>query len=224
MRYTRLVRQLKRTMSSSTPTVTKVSSSPTSSSSSRIIYPKWTGPSQVPNPVSPPSYPIPIYPPPIASSSSRAALKTPPKLPRRAETPSPPPGYTSSKHVLPGAWPRQFREVTGTLDRSSKPFFRPSRSEASSTAAEETKEQRIARNLAEAKECVKQRFDATEWTAEEIAEGKPGMLWIAAERWKRDRAEDDGKGLVLILAHANGFTKEVSLLAVPRHPAEEYML
>lgn len=182
MRWTRLLRQ-------------QANMHAGSSSSSRLTYPPWHRPSQAPTPVAPRFTPTPIlHPPPSVAQSPRS-------LPGRPPLPPPPRGYRSTRHIIPAAWPRQYKEITGNLDRSSRPFT------LAPIPRDETKDQRKARNLGEAKESIRQRFSATEWTEEEIRAGKPGMLYIGAEVWKRDGA--DGKGLVLVMAHANGFTKEV---------------
>jgi len=167
--------------------------STTSTALQKTSYPKWKGPSQCPAPVvAKPAIPLPLRPPPTS--------KCPNTLPARGPTPSPQ-GFISSRHIIPAAFPRTYRESTGTLERSSHPFTK------TKTPREkgESKEERGKRNLGEARECVLARFNATP-TKEGDQTGSG--LWISGERWIREGGPKEG-GLTLVLSAANGFTKEV---------------
>jgi hypothetical protein len=167
--------------------------STTSTAPSKTSYAKWKGPSQCPTPVVPkPAIARPLRPPP--------ASKCPNTLPTRAPTPSPQ-GFKSSRHIIPAAFPRTYRESTGTLKRGSHPFTKSPREQG------ESKEERGKRNLGEARECIMARFNATP-TKEDEQTGSG--LWIAGERWIREGGRQEG-GLTLVLSAANGFTKEVRL-------------
>jgi hypothetical protein len=169
--------------------------STTSAASSKISYPKWKGPSQCPTPVvANPAIPRPLRPPPIT--------KCPNTLPPRPSTPSPQ-GFSVSRHIIPAACPRTYRESTGTLERGSHPYTKARREQG------ESKEERGKRNLGEARECVRARFNATP-TGEDEQSGSG--LWIAGERWIREEGREEG-GLTLVLSAANGFTKEVRPIA-----------
>jgi hypothetical protein len=158
-------------------------------------YPKWTGPSQRPRPVvTNPAQARPLRPPP--------SPKCPNTLPARPPT-TYPEGFQSSRHIIPAAFPRTYRESTGNLKRGSNPFTK------SPATGAENKEERNKRNLEEARECVRARFNAQPTNEDDT---QPG-LWIAGERWIRENSQRDGKGLTLVLSAANGFTKEVRPLS-----------
>lgn len=115
---------------------------------------------------------------------------------------------------MPAAYPRSLKESTGTLHRSSHPFTpaRSSSSEQAHTGAGESSDDRKKRQLAEAKECIRQNLHATRQTSPKA--GEP-QLWLAAESWTRTRAKSktdasEGDGVTLVVSAANGFTKEVS--------------
>jgi len=159
----------------------------------KTSYPKWKGPSLCPAPVvAKPAIPLPLRPPPTS--------KCPNTLPARGPTPSPQ-GFSSSRHIIPAAFPRTYRESTGTLERSSHPYTKTKIPREKG----ESKEERGKRNLSEARECVIARFNATP-TKEDDQTGS--SLWIAGERWIREGGRKEG-GLTLVLSAANGFTKEV---------------
>lgn len=165
-----------------------------SPSSRNITYPKWTGPSQCSTPVvTRPAIPLSLRPPPTS--------KCPNTLPPRPPTPSPR-NFKSSRHIIPAAFPRTYKESLGDLERGSNPFTK------TAITRGEGNEERKKRNLGEAKECVKARFNAT---ATSGAEKDVSGLWIAGERWIRQDTErkGEGEGLTLVLSAANGFTKEV---------------
>jgi hypothetical protein len=167
--------------------------STTSTATRKTSYAKWKGSSQCPTPVvGKPAIPLPLQPPP--------ALKCPNTLPARPATPSPR-GFNVSRHIIPAASPRTYRESRGTLERRSHPFTKSPRETG------ESKEERGKRNLGEAKECIMARFNATP-TKEDDQVGSG--LWIAGERWIREGGRKEG-GLTLVLSAANGFTKEVRL-------------
>jgi len=162
-----------------------------SNAPSKTTYPKWKGPSQYPTPVvAKPAIPLPLRPPPMS--------KCPNTLPARTPTPSPQ-GFKVSRHIIPAAFPRTYKQSTGKLERGSHPFTKSPREQG------ESKEERGKRNLGEARECVIARFNATPTKAEEQA---GSGLWIAGERWIREGGRKEG-GLTLVLSAANGFTKEV---------------
>jgi hypothetical protein len=165
--------------------------STTSTASSKTSYPKWKGPSQCPTPVvAKPAIPRRLRPPPIT--------KCPNTLPPRPHTSSPR-GFNVSRHIIPAAFPRTYRESIGTLERRSHPYTKSPREQG------ESKEERGKRNLGEARECVRARFNAIPTGEDE--HGGSG-LWIAGERWIRQGGREEG-GLTLVLSAANGFTKEV---------------
>lgn len=156
-------------------------------------YPRPSTPVKVPDPVSPRETLLPL---------SRPPSQTPPHLPPRPALPPPPPGWTSTSHVVPAAYPRQFGASTGKLARESHPF----RDTSATSSAGETSEGRRKRAAEETRLSLTARFDAGERVGEN-REDQPG-LWMAVERWRR---EGGGEGLTLVLTHANGFTKEVRL-------------
>jgi len=167
--------------------------STTSTALQKTSYPKWKGPSQCPTPVvAKPAIPLPLRPPPTS--------KCPNTLPARGLTPSPQ-GFEVSRHIIPAAFPRTYRESTGTLERGSHPFTKTKIPREKG----ESKEERGKRNLGEARECVIARFNVT---PTEVDEESASGLWIAGERWIREGGHEEG-GLTLVLSAANGFTKEV---------------
>lgn len=166
----------------------------------RTTYPKWTGLSQYPSPVVPPREIPPLLPP--------ASKSCPNHLPFRPDPPQPPTGFTSSRHIIPAAYPRSFKQSTGKLERGSRPFtlHAPDPGEGS--------EGRKKRNLEEARECVRQRFEAESQTKPSAGEAQ---LWIAGECWTRSPGpKGPEEGLTLVVSAANGFTKEVSTTLLTR--------
>lgn len=157
------------------------------SSSDRVSYPKPTTPSPFP-------YPL-IAPPPYIPYRSAPPPTSLPRLPSRLSLPPLPPGWSRTTHIVPAAYPRQFAESSGTLVRESKPY------QLEPPKQDETREERLARNEGEARECLRGRYDATR------AQGDEEGLYMAAERWVRDGSK--GEGVMLVVTHANGFTKEV---------------
>ncbi|EIW73526.1 hypothetical protein TREMEDRAFT_59699 [Tremella mesenterica DSM 1558] len=124
----------------------------------------------------------------------------PPTLPRRPKL-SPPQGFTSTSYSVPAAYPRSTPDSTGTLHRFSEPF------QLTPPKEWESKEERRARLNEEALEVARKRYHTRRWGIEEALTAKPPGLWLAVERWRRDEVED-GEGLTLVMAHANGFLKE----------------
>jgi hypothetical protein len=170
-------------------------STKTNTGQARSTYPRWAGASQRPTPFAPKRDTPPLLPPP--------QRRCPNHLPIREMVP-PPDGYSSSRHIIPAAYPRVFKESTGGLSRSSAPYT------AHPARKGETPDERKKRNLDEAKACVRARLDASP------SEDEGGMLWVAGERWIRDRKEgqEGGEGLTLVVSAANGFTKEVSSISL----------
>lgn len=126
--------------------------------------------------------------------------KTAPPQPLRPELAPPPAGWMRSLHAAPAAYPKILREAHGTLDRLSHPW------RTSEPKADETKEERVKRQAGELVEAVKQRYAAKHWSVEEAKAASPPGLWLAVERWKRDKPTG---GHTLVLTHANGLQKEV---------------
>lgn len=156
-------------------------------------YSHWIGPSQCPTPVAPRSRIPPLLPP--------KATTCPNPLPDRPDPPSLPPGFKRSRHIVPAAYPRSFVESTGELDRGSTPFTK------TAPRLGESSDQRKSRNLGEARECVRQRFEATPQADDGAAEPQ---LWLAGECWRRTSPDQNQAGMTLVVSAANGFTKEVS--------------
>lgn len=178
--------------------------STTQTAPAKTSYPKWKGLSQCPAPVvAKPAIPLPLRPPPTS--------KCPNILPARPATPGPR-GFVVSRHIIPAAFPRTYKECTGRLERGSHPFTKSPREQG------ESKEERGKRNLGEAKECIMARFNATP-TKEDEQTGSG--LWIAGERWIREGGRKEG-GLTLVLSAANGFTKEVR--PSPTHYAQSHKI
>jgi hypothetical protein len=178
--------------------------STTKTASAKTSYATWKGPSQCPTPVvAKLAIPLPLRPPP--------ALKCPNTLPPRPPTPSPQ-GFKSSRHIIPAAFPRTYKQSIGTLERGSHPFTKSPRETG------ESKEERGKRNLGEAKECIMAKFNATPTKEDDQA---ASGLWIAGERWIREGGRKEG-GLTLVLSAANGFTKEVR--PSPTHYAQSHKI
>jgi len=83
--------------------------------------------------------------------------------------------------------------------RSQPPNPRESKEEREERALEETRRSFLKRYAAEEEEEEDGRRD----------EGEQPGLWMAGERWRRDDVGKQEDGLTLVMAHANGFTKEV---------------
>lgn len=154
-----------------------------------------------------PSSVVPVVPPPpyIPYTSPPTSSLPPPRLPDRPPIADVPAGWTRTSHIVPAAYPRRFNDSFGSLRRESKPF------QLEPPKQGETKEERLARNEGEARECLRQRFDARGF--ENGAAGKGEGLFMAGERWRRDGASEGVEGVTLVVTHANGFHKEVSLAA-----------
>ncbi|KAL1412834.1 hypothetical protein Q8F55_000583 [Vanrija albida] len=156
--------------------------------------------------------PIGVYPPftgtvpPIPDGALRPFLPflphpetTAPPPPPRPDLAPPPPGFTRSYHAAPAAYPKELKEATGAASRLPSPFRKSAPSE------NETKEERSARVTAESVECIRIRTDATQWSLDEAKAAAPPGLWLAAERWRRDKPTG---GVTLVCTHANGLHKE----------------
>ena len=170
---------------------------PHSNTTTITSYPKWNGPSQAPSPVAPPREIPPLLPP--------SSTTCPNPLPSRPDPSPPPAGWDRSRHIIPAAYPRSFVQSTGTLERSSSPFS------TTKPRAGESKDERIRRNLQEAKACIQGKFKATPHTG--AYEGEK-QLWLAGECWRKSAtasvSRKEKEGLTLVVSAANGFTKEVS--------------
>jgi len=162
----------------------------------RSTFPRPSKPyDKAPTPVCPEAILIPLSSPPS---------QIPPRLPARPALPPPPPGWISTSHVIPAAYPRRWRGTTGNLNRESHPF------QSKPATGKESKEDREARAIEETKVCLKQRYASAEESASSQENGEEPLLWMAAERWRRDPGHAQaGEGLTLVFKHANGFTKEV---------------
>ncbi|KAI9632069.1 Alpha/beta hydrolase family-domain-containing protein [Dioszegia hungarica] len=149
-----------------------------------------------------PSSVVPVVPPPpyIPYTSPPTSSLPPPRLPDRPPIADVPAGWTRTSHIVPAAYPRRFNDSFGSLRRESKPF------QLEPPKQGETKEERLARNEGEARECLRQRFDARGF--ENGAAGKGEGLFMAGERWRRDGASEGVEGVTLVVTHANGFHKE----------------
>ena len=160
----------------------------------KLTYPEWIAPSQCPTPV--------VLEPTIALPFREPPSNVGPNLlPSRSHI-APPPGFVSSRHIVPAAYPRTFRESTGNLHRGSNPFT------AGLPVVNETAAQRKKRMLEEAKVALNMRSSATPTSHND--DPQPGQ-WIAGERWRRiDRDKKEGEGLTLVLSTGTGFAKEVS--------------
>lgn len=73
--------------------------------------------------------------------------------------------------------------------------------------AGESKAQRKSRVEAAVGAVVLSRLDSTEWTLEEGVAAKPKGMFVAVERWTRDKPVG---GHTLVCTHPNGTQKEVS--------------
>lgn len=155
-------------------------------------YPPYNGRPQTPHPMTPSYELLNLLPPP--------GNKAPP-FPPRPELPPPPEGWRRTYHAVPAAYPRGLRESHGKLGRFDHPYA------TSQPGPKETKEERKARLLADVENCVRQRFDAKEWDLEEAQKAAPSGLFLAAERWTRDKPQG---GYTVLCSHANGMQKEAS--------------
>ena len=139
---------------------------------------------------------------------------TPPALPSRPYYP-PPKGWDKESKVLPAAYPRTYDASTGSLERESM-------STKYTGEGEESKEERTTRLGKAALEFIANKFKAME------AGHSPGQkgLWLACERWTRKEKKEGVQGVTLVVAHANGFTKEVSWVfsLLPSECMPEYQL
>jgi len=106
-----------------------------------------------------------------------------------------------SFHAIPAAYPRQLKESHGPWSRESHPFRK------GEPPANETKEERKARQVVEADRLIEARYHSTEWSLEDAKKAAPPGQFIAAERWRR--VEPTG-GATVVCPHANGTVKEVS--------------
>lgn len=153
-----------------------------------------TGKSKYPSPI---CTPIPFIP------LSKPPPSPPPNLPPRPPLLHPD-SYTVTHHVVPAAYPRRWKECTGSLSRGSHPF----RHRPVPLPVDESKVERRNRMVEETRTAIMTRFDATLWTEREVEKERPPGLWMAAERWVRKGTI--GEGVTLLMAHATGFNKEAS--------------
>jgi hypothetical protein len=133
-----------------------------------------------------------------------APLCTPPQPRELSSLPSPPrqpafspavaAQYELSTHIVPAAYPRGYPAVDlPTLSVDS--------------ASPEERKKGIARAT---DELLRLRLKYAQGDLE--SERKDSrLLWLCANRYKR---KAEGRGLTLVLCHANGLTKEVSIYAV----------
>lgn len=158
------------------------------------FYPPFEGPSKAP-------------PSPLTATHSLSLAPHPnnlaPPKPPRLPLPTLPDGWTRSFHAVPAAYPRQLREAHGTLTRESHPFRQ-------GPVGSETKTERRARVNEEALAATRIRFQAEEWSAADALAEAPKGLFIAVERWRRDRPRG---GKTLVCTHPNSTQKEVGLVA-----------
>jgi hypothetical protein len=144
-----------------------------------------------------------IYPRPLVQ------LKPGPVCPELPLLPCPPrkpqfafPGHTKwslSTHLFPAAYPRTLPHVAAPLPA---PAF-----------ALEGKEARAAWVQNVTDELLRAHEDAQEaQVSGKVAEGDVQPFWCVVNRYVRSDARGDG--ITLVLAHANGFTKEVRALAL----------
>lgn len=141
---------------------------------------------------------------PLATRKALANIRAPdhsraPPHPPRPPVPPPPSGFTRTLHAAPAAYPREFAESTGSLERSSHPF------RSSAPPATESKEERNARIASEKDVCVGRRLGAN---PRQSASSSEPAQWVVAERWRRDVPSRDG--VTLVLTHACGLDKSVS--------------
>lgn len=155
------------------------------------FYPPFDGASDVP-----PSPLTPAHFLPLAPHPNNAAPPEPPRPPLTAL----PDGWTRSFHAVPAAYPRQLREAHGVLTRESHPF-------RTGLVGPESKAERRRRVNREALEATRIRLQAEEWSIEDALTAAPAGLFIAAERWRRDKPSG---GRTLICTHPNSTQKEVS--------------
>ncbi|GMK55943.1 hypothetical protein CspeluHIS016_0209990 [Cutaneotrichosporon spelunceum] len=122
-----------------------------------------------------------------------------PPAPERPALPPLPAGWTRTFHAVPAAYPRQLREGTGKLSRSSDPFGNTRPIPGESKAA---RKRRIEAAVGAA---VLARLDADEWNLEEALRAAPEGLFLSVERWTRDTPVG---GHTLVCTHPNGTQKE----------------
>ncbi|TXT15415.1 uncharacterized protein COLE_01608 [Cutaneotrichosporon oleaginosum] len=142
-----------------------------------------------PSPITPPHFLA------LAPHPNNAAPSAPP----RPTLPPPPPGWSRSFHAVPAAYPKQLRESHGTLSRESEPFGN------TCPIPGESKAERKVRVDGAVGAAVLARLDATEWTLEEGLQAAPAGLFMAVERWTRDKPVG---GHTLVCTHPNGTQKE----------------
>ncbi|TXT15861.1 hypothetical protein VHUM_00364 [Vanrija humicola] len=128
-----------------------------------------------------------------------------PAQPPRPDLPPPPAGFTRTYHATPAAYPKELKQATGTSSRLPSPFRKTELGENA------TKEERGKRMTDETLDLIRQRTEATEWSLDEAKAAAPPGLWLAAERWRRDKPTG---GVTLVCTHANGLHKEVGSYAV----------
>ncbi|BEI83670.1 hypothetical protein CcaverHIS002_0402740 [Cutaneotrichosporon cavernicola] len=152
------------------------------------FYAPFNGPSDVPSPLTSPHW-LPLAPHPGNPA---------PPAPLRPPHPPPPEGWTRTFHAVPAAYPRQLKEATGTYGRSSHPF-RESGPEPKTSA------ERKARSEKEGFKAAEARWGGHEWSMDEALAASPKGLFVAVERWRRDKLRG---GHTVVCSHANGMQKE----------------
>jgi len=166
----------------------------------------FTNPS-TPRPSRPSRYTSPVTPPiPFAPLLKPPLPGTVPRLPRRPAAPPhlrAPSGITTRDFVIPAAHPRRYRGSYGNLQRLSDPF----RSQLIASA--ESREDRRRYASQGTRIAIEARANAVELSLEEVHKGDLPGMWMAAERWKFSEAQGDG--VTIVICHANGFQKEVSI-------------
>lgn len=142
--------------------------------------------------------PSPLTPPHFLGFLPHPGNRAPP-APRRTHLPAPA-GWTRSEHAAPAAYPKQLRESHGSLGRASEPFgnTRPIPGESGA--------ERKARVEGAVGQAVLARLDASQWTLDQAAKDRPKGLFVAVERWSRDKPV---AGHTLVCTHPNGTQKEV---------------
>lgn len=148
-------------------------------------------------------YPIPVAPNRELLGFLPPPVKEVPAKPKRQQLAPPPSGWTRTLHASPAAYPRELRDHTGNMSRSSTPFH-------VAVPPNETKDEQKKRIVLGLHELCSARYGSpNERTPEEGRDAGQPLLFQSVERWRRDKPS--GRGKTLVFTHANGLPKEVSL-------------
>lgn len=160
----------------------------------------------------------PLLPPPISSQTS---IPTLPVYPSSLTSSQPIPGFTFSRHIFPGAYPRSLERE---INPPESPHAVPPISSPFGATTGANKKERLDNILQAAKVSLGIANKSRRRDVKDLREVEEPVTWIAANRFVRsdllenkeaplsgvdNRNAEDDEGVTLVVCHANGFNKEM---------------